>query len=49
MVIPKSQAWFYSEQWQKQEAAVDRAVEHGDLHEASGAQELLSDLGLDDV
>jgi AbrB family looped-hinge helix DNA binding protein len=47
MVIPKSQAWYYSKEWQQQEKKVDQQVAEGKVHEANSKEELFDGLGLD--
>jgi AbrB family looped-hinge helix DNA binding protein len=46
-VIPRSQAWFYSEQWQKEELAVEEEIRAGNLKVAESEEELWEDLGLE--
>jgi len=46
-VIPRAQAWFYSEQWQKEEQAVEEAIRSGHLKVAESEEDLWEDLGLD--
>lgn len=47
MVIPKSQAWFFSKDWQERETTAEQEIERGELHLANNASELISGLGLD--
>ena len=48
MVIPKSQAWYYSKEWQDQEKKVDQQIAEGKIHEANSKEDLFDGLGLDD-
>lgn len=48
IVIPKSQAWYYSKEWQDQEKKVDQQITEGKIHEANSKEELFYGLGLDD-
>jgi len=47
IVIPKSQAWYYSKEWQEQEKKVDQQIAEGKVHEANSKGELFDELGLD--
>ena len=42
--IPKSQAWFWSQAWQKKEKAADRDIKQGKTRTFSSVGELLDDL-----
>ncbi|WP_082238499.1 AbrB/MazE/SpoVT family DNA-binding domain-containing protein [Salinicoccus sp. YB14-2] len=42
--IPKDQAWFWSEQWQKEEREVEQQIKDGKLSEAKNLEDTLSDL-----
>jgi len=42
--IPKSQAWFWSKEWQKKERAADRDIKEGKTRTFSSVDELLEDL-----
>ncbi len=46
-VIPRAQTWFYSEQWQKEELAVEEEIRSGNLKVAESEEELWEDLGLE--
>lgn len=46
-VIPRTQAWFYSEQWQQEEQAVEEEIRSGSLKVAESEEELYEELGLD--
>ena len=46
-VIPRAQAWFYSEQWQKEEQAVEEEIRSKSLKVAESEEELFKELGLD--
>ncbi|WAM31361.1 AbrB/MazE/SpoVT family DNA-binding domain-containing protein [Caldicellulosiruptor naganoensis] len=48
VTIPKEQAWFYSEKWQREEATVEKKIQEGKLLVANLLQELFEDLGLND-
>jgi hypothetical protein len=47
-MVPKNQAWFYSEQWQKEEAQVEKEIAEGKVQEAKDKEELFTDLGLNE-
>lgn len=42
--IPKDQAWFWSEQWQKEEAEVEEHIKAGRLTEPKSLDDTLNDL-----
>ncbi|MBW6463440.1 MAG: AbrB/MazE/SpoVT family DNA-binding domain-containing protein [Dethiobacteria bacterium] len=46
-VIPRTQAWFYSEQWQLEEQNVEKEIRSGQLKVAESEEELYTELGLD--
>ncbi len=46
-VIPREQAWFYSEQWQQEEQAVEEEIRSGQLKVAESEEELWEELGLE--
>ena len=46
-VIPREQAWFYSEQWQQEEQAVEEEIRSGHLKVAESEEELWEELGLE--
>ncbi len=46
-VIPRAQAWFYSEQWQKEEQTVEEEISSESLKVAESEEELYKELGLD--
>ncbi|WPX08635.1 AbrB/MazE/SpoVT family DNA-binding domain-containing protein [Anaerocellum danielii] len=48
VTIPKDQAWFYSEKWQKEESIVENEIKEGKLLVANSLEELFEDLGLND-
>jgi AbrB family looped-hinge helix DNA binding protein len=48
IAIPKEQAWFYSEKWQREEATVEKKIQEGKLLVANSLEELFDDLGLND-
>ena len=44
-LIPKDQAWFWTEEWQRREREADEAISRGELSEAfSTADELIEHL-----
>jgi len=49
VIIPKDQAWYYSEKWQKMEKEVDEQIDRGEVHTARDSDELFEGLGLDKV
>jgi antitoxin MazE len=42
--IPASQAWFWTERWQKMEREVQEDIESGRIHHSSNVDEALADL-----
>lgn len=42
--VPKDQAWFWTEQWQQEEQAVERYIRDGQLSDAKGLEETLQEL-----
>ena len=46
-VIPREQAWFYSEQWQQEEQGVEEEIRSGHLKVAESEEELWEKLGLE--
>ena len=49
IVIDRSQAWFWSKEWQKKESEVDRQKTGGKIRKASNKKALFEKLGLDKV
>ena len=49
VIIPKDQAWYYSEKWQTMEKTVDEQIKNGNVHQVNSKEELYKDLGLDDL
>ena len=49
IVIDRSQAWFWSKEWQKKELAADKQKIEGKLRKASNKKALFEKLGLDKV
>jgi len=49
IVVPKDQAWYYSERWQMMERQVDEQIAEGKVYQANSKEELFKDLGLDKV
>jgi len=47
IVIDRSQAWFWSKEWQKKELEVDKQKKGGKIQKASGKKDLFDKLGLD--
>jgi antitoxin MazE len=45
-IIPREQAWFYSEQWQQEEQVVEEEIRSGNLKVAESEEELWKELGL---
>lgn len=43
-VIPKDQAWFWTEEWQKGEQEVNEALEKGDYKSFDSVEQLIADL-----
>ncbi len=48
-VIPRSQMWFYSSEWQADEQKVEQQIHEGKVKMARDKDELFKDLGLDEV
>ncbi len=49
LVIDRSQAWYWSREWQAGEREVDRQIKEGKTYAADGEEELFKGLGLDKV
>jgi antitoxin MazE len=49
IVIDRSQAWFWSKEWQKKELEVDKQKTEGKIQKASNKKDLFKKLGLDKV
>jgi len=49
VIVPKSQAWYYTEKWQKMEHKVDEQIKNGQVYKANNKEELFKGLGLDDI
>ena len=49
IVIDRSQAWFWSKEWQKKELEVDKQKTEGKVRKASNKKDLFKKLGLDKV
>jgi AbrB family looped-hinge helix DNA binding protein len=49
VIIPKSQEWFYTPEWQAKEKEVNKQLEECRLNVADSKEELYRDLGLDSV
>jgi antitoxin MazE len=47
IVIDRSQAWFWSKEWQKKELEVDKQKNEGKIRKASNKKALFEKLGLD--
>jgi hypothetical protein len=48
VVLPKDQAWFYTRQWQEEEARVDKELKDGKGIKVKGKKEMLEALELSD-
>lgn len=48
VTVPKDQAWFYTEKWQREEEIVDKEIQEGKLKVANSLEELYNHLGLND-
>jgi AbrB family looped-hinge helix DNA binding protein len=44
VVIPKDQAWFWSNEWQQNEKQADKDIKNGKTKKFNSAQELFDDL-----
>lgn len=42
--VPKDQAWFWSDKWQKEEREIEEHIQAGRLTEAKGLDDTLNDL-----
>lgn len=42
--VPKSQAWFWSKEWQKREKVADKEINEGRVRTFSSASKLVDDL-----
>lgn len=49
VVIPRDQMWFYSKEWQADEQKVEQQIRGGRVKTAKSKEELLKDLGLDEL
>jgi AbrB family looped-hinge helix DNA binding protein len=49
VIIPKSQEWFYTPEWQAKEKEVNKQLEECRLNVADSKEEIYRDLGLDSV
>jgi antitoxin MazE len=48
IIIPKSQAWYYSPEWQTMEHEVDRQIKEEKLHTVDNKEQLFENLGLNE-
>jgi antitoxin MazE len=44
LVIDRSQAWFWSKQWQEMEKEADKDIKQGRVHRAKNVEELIKKL-----
>lgn len=44
VIIPKDQAWFWSEEWQKEEKKAQMDIDNGKMKKFNSSQELFEDL-----
>ncbi|MGH4052515.1 MAG: AbrB/MazE/SpoVT family DNA-binding domain-containing protein [Clostridium sp.] len=44
VIIPKSQAWFWSKEWQQGESQSEKDIENGQVERFNSTQELFEDL-----
>ncbi|WP_368490470.1 AbrB/MazE/SpoVT family DNA-binding domain-containing protein [Clostridium sp. BJN0013] len=44
VIVPKEQAWFWSEEWQQDEKQADKDINNGNTRKFNSAQELFEDL-----
>jgi len=49
LVIDRSQAWYWSKEWQAGEREVDKEIKEGKIYTADSEEELFKGLGLDKV
>jgi len=49
IIVPKDQAWYYTDKWQSMEKTVDEQITQAQIHQANSKEELLRGLGLDEV
>lgn len=45
-IVPRDQAWFYTPEWQKGEAEVDRQLKEGKVHISESLEKLFEDLDI---
>lgn len=48
-VIPREQLWFYAKEWQADEREVELQIREGRINKARNKEDLVKDLGLDDL
>ncbi|ERM92945.1 AbrB/MazE/SpoVT family DNA-binding domain-containing protein [Caldanaerobacter subterraneus] len=48
VAIPKEQLWFYSPEWQREEAILDKNIKEGKVKATNSKEELFKELGLED-
>jgi antitoxin MazE len=48
IIIPKSQAWYYSPEWQAMEHEVDRQIKEEKIHTVDSKEQLFENLGLNE-
>jgi antitoxin MazE len=48
-VIPRDQMWFYSQEWQQDEQKVEQQIQEGRVKTAKSKEELLRELGLNEL
>lgn len=46
VIIPKSQAWYYTPEWQAMEHEVDQQIKKGQIHTVDSKEQLFENLGL---
>ncbi len=49
VVIPRDQAWFYTKAWQTDELVAEEQIKYGKVTDCNSTEELLNQLGLDDL
>ncbi len=48
VIIPKSQAWYYTPEWQAVEHEVDEQIDKGRIHAVDNKEQLFENLGLNE-
>ena len=49
VVVPRDQAWFYTQAWQADELVAEEQIKYGKVTDCANTEELLSQLGIDEL